>query len=382
MKKYFNNKMSKLNLHIIAEGIYLKNHMIKFEPESLSLLLYDLKGILLDKIFIYHLIYDICIINNNFILTRNYYNILTKIKINNNTLEKEDILFFKDLRIYDIIYVKESKLLIISFKTFIGIWDIDSLFKNPIQIINSKSSHLLNFNLNLFISYEHKNISIYQKTNNIKLYQLPSILTLDNKSNYYIDLIKLDNRTLMISKGNEIYLTDILKMKTKKNIFIKGEYEIKYVYKKDKDIFLNYGNDLYTIRYNKFNLEIINKIKKPKFILESKIKRYLLERTFSIALVNDNIINDKEPIKFFSYKHEVTIGNSIQIQESQNSQSSSFILELISSLENENLLKEIMKIDKDKNEKRNDKRKDTFKKYEIKNEKIKNNPNKFKKKFR
>ena len=36
----------------LREGIYLKNYIIKFEPESKLLLLYDLKGVLLDEKFI------------------------------------------------------------------------------------------------------------------------------------------------------------------------------------------------------------------------------------------------------------------------------------------------------------------------------------------
>ena len=76
----------------------------------------------------------------------------------------------------------------------------------------------------------------------------------------------MDNRTLMITKKNEIYLIDILKMKTKRKFkFINVENEIKSLYKKEKDIYLNYGNYLYTIKYNKYNLEILTIIRKSQF---------------------------------------------------------------------------------------------------------------------
>ena len=397
--------MNKLKLLILVEGIYLKNHMIKFDPNSLSLLLYDLKGVLLNKMYIYYLIDDICIIDDNFILVRNIYNMLIKIKIINNTLENEDILFIKYKKIYDFIYIKESKLLIISFSNFIGIWDIDSLNKNPIQIIKNNSPYLLNFNSNLFISYDNKNISIYQNTNNIKLYQLSSILTLDiGKNKLY--LIKLDNRTLMASKKNEIYLIDIRNMMTKKKYkFINGKDEIKYLYKKNKDIFLNNKNYLYKIRYNNYNLETITKIETTKYEREreKEIKKYLFERPYSIRFESAHFFNDKDSIKFYLYKHEIFNGNSIQMLEERLSLPSYEIIEAIeSAIENRRsqLFNEIKIIDEDKIGKRieiknsknypkiigkisYDKRKDTFKKtYEIRNEKITNNPKNFKKKFR
>jgi len=128
--------MNKFKLDIIKEGIYFKNHMIKFDPESTSLLLYDLKGVLLDEKFFDYLIDNICIIDDNYFLIRKFENMIIKIKIMNNHIEIIDKLFIHRRLIYDFIYNKESKLLIISFRNFIGIWDIDSLLKNPIQIIN------------------------------------------------------------------------------------------------------------------------------------------------------------------------------------------------------------------------------------------------------
>ena len=130
--------MDKFQLDIITKAKYLKNHVILFDPQSLSLLLCDLKGDLLDKKYLGFLIDDICIIDDNNILIRIFYNIIIKIKIIINSISIKDKLFIKQ-KIYDLIYIKESKLLVISFEYIIGIWDIDSLHKNPIQIINNKS---------------------------------------------------------------------------------------------------------------------------------------------------------------------------------------------------------------------------------------------------
>ena len=174
--------MDYFKLDIIKEGIYLKNHMIKFIPETQSLLLYDLEGVLLDEQNFKYIIDDICIIDDNYILFRKLYNLIIQIKIINNHIELIDELFIPKQNIYDFIYNKENKLLIISFETIIGIWDIDSLLKNPIQIIKIEicSPNLLNFNSNLFIAYGDEKILIFQKTNNRNLYQLSTILDLFN----------------------------------------------------------------------------------------------------------------------------------------------------------------------------------------------------------
>jgi len=407
---------------ILEEGIYLKNHVIKFAPDSKSLLLYDLKGVLLDRKFIEFLIDDFCIIDDNYILFRISHNIIIKIKIINNNIEINDKLLINYQKIIDFIYIKESKLIIINFvnlinfDTFIGIWDIDSLLKSPIQIINYKShyyfidnSHyLFNFNSDLFISFNYNTISIYQKTNNIKLYQLSSILYLNN--NYYqykMNLIKLDNRTIMIAIKNEVYLIDILNIKTKKALIFDEESEIKSLYKKDKDIYLNIGNILYTIRYDKFNLKVINTIEKS--IFERKESSFPISYHIIAELEEKIILNNNEPIKFLSFKN-----NKYSFQSKSNDYYNLLIEINLLRKSMEILIRELAEI---KNQKRNsqlphdnaqiifkvniekrarinpinysiitgkrnyDKRK-KFKKVSIKNEKIRNNPNKFKKKFR
>ena len=65
--------MNKFKFDNITKGIYLKNFMIKYELELNSSLLYDLKGFLLDQVYIGFIIDDICIIDNNYILILIYF---------------------------------------------------------------------------------------------------------------------------------------------------------------------------------------------------------------------------------------------------------------------------------------------------------------------
>ena len=311
--------MVNFNLDIIKEGIYLKNHMIKFKPETRSLWLFDLKGNFLDEKFIDYIIDDICIIDDNNILIRIFYNIIIKIKIINNHIEIIDKLFIQKQKIYDFIYNKESTLLIISFETIIGIWDIDSLLKNPIQIIKSKirNPNLFNFNSNSFISYGEENILIFQKTNNRNLYQLSTTLDLFNNSilnelnfdelfndyiSYNFNLLKIDNRTLMITQNKKIYFIDIRKMLIKnKFTFKNGKREITFLCNKNNDIQLYIGKYIYTTSYNKYNLQVIRKRKKSKY-------SYPESTPITAKLKNENNFNNNNTIKFFSFKNnEVSI---------------------------------------------------------------------------
>jgi hypothetical protein len=112
----------------------------------------------------------------------------------------------------------------------------------------------------------------------------------------------------MIAQNNEIYLIDIRNMMTKKKFkFINGIGKINLLYKKDKDIYLNFGNYLYIFKYNKYNLEIIKTIK----ISELK---YLKNENFDSKPIpilafneNENILNNNKPVKFYSFKHNYSI---------------------------------------------------------------------------
>ena len=289
----------------LTKEINLKAHIIKFEASSKSLWLCDLKGVLLDRKRIGFLINDFCIIDDNYILISLFLNILMKVKIIDNTLKIIDKLCINKC-IYDIIYIKETKLLIISFKNFIGIWDIDSLHKNPIQIIYNKFHNLFNFNSNIFISYDNYSISVYQKTNYIKLYQLSNILTLDNEYSWNkLNLVGLDDRILMIAHKDKIYLIDIRNMITKKRFkFINGCIEIKSLHKKDKDIYLNIRNFLYTFRYNNSNLEIISIIKKQE--LKNELENISVPFFWGVKkiLSMKDTLKYNESVKFLSFKNE------------------------------------------------------------------------------
>ena len=389
--------MYKYEFDIITKATYLKDHMILFNSDSLSLLLYDNKGSLLDEKYIGFLINDIFIIDDNYIMIKKLSNILIRIKIVNNTINFIDKLFTYSLKIYDLIYIKKSKLLVINFGSFIGIWDIDSFHKNPIQIINNWSFYLLNFNSNLFISYGYKNISIYQKTNNLKLYQLSTILNFDIF--YKLSLMKLDNRTLMIVQKNEIYLIDMRNMMTKNKFkFINGKGKIVPLYNNDKNIYLNIKNYIYIIRYNKYNLEITNIIEKSKLIEIDKNKEkeiklelftlkllrnfHLLKSSFTTQLIREIFGNYNEvtEISFFTDNYM----NSIKLFHIEYGKSKGEAYEM-----------KFKKKTKEKrigfknsinysiiNGKNYDKRNKLKKIKEIKNERIRNNPNKFKKKLR
>ena len=394
--------MYKYEFDIITKATYLKDHMILFNSDSLSLLLYDNKGSLLDEKYIGFLINDIFIIDDNYIMIKKLSNILIRIKIVNNTINFIDKLFTYSLKIYDLIYIKKSKLLVINFGSFIGIWDIDSFHKNPIQIINNWSFYLLNFNSNLFISYGYKNISIYQKTNNIKLYQLSTILNFD--ISYKLNLMKLDNRTLMIVQKNEIYLIDIRNMMTKNKFkFINGKGKIEPLYNKDKNIYLNFENYIYIIRYNKYNLEITNIIEKSKLIeihknkeKEKEIEKEIeLEFTFNLLRIYhlhkssfmtelireyfENFIkdlgisfftdNDMNSIKLFHIEYGESIGGAYEMKFKKNTKEKRIGFK-------KSINYSII------NGKNYDKRNKLKKIKEIKNERIRNNPNKFKKKLR
>ena len=389
--------MYKYEFDIITKATYLKDHMILFNSDSLSLLLYDNKGSLLDEKYIDFLINDIFIIDDNYIMIKKLHNILIGIKIVNNTINFIDTLFTDRLKIYDLIYIKKSKLLVINFGNFIGIWDIDSLHKNPIQIINNWSFYLLNFNSNLFISYGYKNISIYQKTNNMKLYQLSTILNFD--ISYKLSLMKLDNRTLMIVQKNEIYLIDIRNMVTKNKFkFINGVGKIEPLYNKDKNIYLNFENYIYIIRYNKYNLEITNIIEKSKLIKLDKNKEkkrkielelfnflrsyYLHKSSFMTKLIRENVSyyngvteisffmdNYIRFIKSFHIEYGESIGGAYEMKFKKNTKEKRIGFK-------KSINYSII------NGKNYDKRNKLKKIKEIKNERIRNNPNKFKKKLR
>ena len=387
--------MDKFEFDIVTKATYLKDYVILFDSNSSSLLLYDYKGSLLDEKRIYFYINDIYIIDDNYLLIKKSNNTLIRIKIFFNTINFIDKIITDKIKIYDLIYIKKSKLLVINFGSLIGIWDIDSLHKNPIQIIdNNQSLYLLNFDSNLFISYGFNNISIFQKTNNIELYQLSTILNynIDDKLN----LMKLDNRTLMIVQKNEIILIDIRNMMTKNKFkFINGKGIIEPLYNKDKNIYLAFDNYIYIIRYNKYNLEIINIMEKSKLIRKENEKKRekeiilrmypFVKSSFLSRFIEENFLNNNELFKIFIFekiKHQIKLFHR-NCEESIDEDFKIIFKKNIREIKEKRIeFKKSINFSIINGKNNYDKRDKLKKINEIKNERIRNIPNKFKKKFR
>ena len=249
------NSDLKLNIQI------LKNHIIAYDYKTISL--YNLNGDLLQKWENDFEINGICPINDNYLLFIGGFEII-EINMNNNIIEVINIISTGENYIYDFLYIKKDNLLILSYKNSINIRFIDTLYINSVQIMNNYSIFLYNFNANLFISYDLMSISIYQRTNNINLYQVLSQLTLDIENfdiKEHINLLKLDYKTLMITQFNKIYLINIQNMIVKqKYSFMSGIGYIDFVYKINKNIYLYKNNYLYVFNYNKNELILINLI--------------------------------------------------------------------------------------------------------------------------
>jgi hypothetical protein len=212
--------------------------------------------------------------------------------------------------------------------------------------------------------------------------------------------MKLDNRTLMIIQKNEIYLIDIRNMMIKnKYKFINGEDRIKPLYNEDKNIYLNFENYTYIIRNNKYNLEVIDIIEKLKL---SEIDKKEIEYT----------IKEQKYLLYHILKNP--IGYKLSVLEKLESDSFSFedsddfffcnrflfsLMLFLNDYGGSRCEDVKIQIEEDMIEKRigfkqsinysiitrknnYDKRSKLKKINEIKNERIRNNPKKFKKKFR
>jgi hypothetical protein len=67
--------------------------------------------------------------------------------------------------------------------------------------------------------------------------------------------------------------------------FINGEGIIKPLYNKDKNIYLNFEKYKYIIRYNKYNLEIIEKSKLSEKEKEKVEKEIVIQEQKSLFIV-------------------------------------------------------------------------------------------------
>lgn len=169
--------------------ILLKNHIITFNNNLINL--YNLNGLILDKIEISQRIANLYKMNDN-----NYFIVISGIN-----LFKIYIICDK-LLVYNIIKLKElfidclalkNEIFILSSSENIKIFNMNSSYKEPIQIINNcKYPHLFNWNDDLFITYNSSFISLYKRICGTKSFQLMSIIKIIQKDDFYIyKLLKL-----------------------------------------------------------------------------------------------------------------------------------------------------------------------------------------------
>ena len=106
---------------------------------------------------------DICIVNNKFFIAL-LFDEIYGIKINNEQMESEKLLDNQDV-IKNTIYLKNNRLLLVSYFDKIILYDIENIKGRPIQIIYTYSYNLYNFNKNIFISYTYENMQLYEIIN-------------------------------------------------------------------------------------------------------------------------------------------------------------------------------------------------------------------------
>ena len=139
----------------------IENYIITFEIDKICL--YNFSGDELDKIKLLFYIDDICIVNNIFFIAF-LFDKIYGIKINNEQMESEILLDNQD-KIRNTIYLKNNRLLVVSYSDKIILYDIENIKGRPIQIIYTYSYNLYNFNKNIFISYTYENMQLYEIIN-------------------------------------------------------------------------------------------------------------------------------------------------------------------------------------------------------------------------
>ena len=109
----------------------LENYIITFEIDQICL--YNFSGDELDKIKLLFYIDDICVVNNIFFIAF-LFDKIYGIKINNEQMESEKLLDNQDV-IKNTIYLKNNRLLVVSYSDKIILYDIENIKGRPIQII-------------------------------------------------------------------------------------------------------------------------------------------------------------------------------------------------------------------------------------------------------
>ena len=166
---------------------FLKDKIITFDENTLTL--YDLKGNELDYLFIGD-IFDICVVNNKFILIIKN-DCIIPIIIDKDIQKNKDILkiipddiYYYEIQITNCFYSNKNKLLFITDENLIKIIKIDPinlLIEENIQTIYCKNcSLLLDMNKNLLV-FDKDSIFLYQKINGIKTYEFKSKLSINSR---------------------------------------------------------------------------------------------------------------------------------------------------------------------------------------------------------
>ena len=169
--------------------------------------------------------------------------------------------------------------------------------KRPIQVINNcYNSKLFNWNNDLFITHDFPSFSLYKKIFGTISYQLISKITIPQKFSSFYKLLKLDNKTLLVSNHNNIYLVDIKRIKIYHNISFFDKFnDIKF--KNKNMIYIYYNNNLFMFQYFKNRMILIKIIQKNELVAF----KYLLNLSIHECYKN---INKNLIINFIENKYK------------------------------------------------------------------------------
>lgn len=315
-------------IKIIAESfepniILLKNYIITFNNNLI--ILYNLNSLILDKIEINQKISYLNKIDNNYFIA---------ISINN--LFKINIIYDR-LLVYNIIKLEEiftsclalkNNIFILSSLNNIKIFDFNSSYKEPIQIINNcKYPKLFYWNDDIFITYNSSSfISLYKRICGTKSFQLMSTIRIISKLyfsfSYLLKLLKLDNKTFMMLNNKNIYLIDMKKMKINHNIYFFNRFnDIKFAYKIKNNIYIFCQYKLFMFQYFKNSMILIKIIEENElvifnYLLNLSVKAYYpnLNKNLIINCV-ENIDSFQIMINFFKFYYYSSDENNTSINK-------------------------------------------------------------------
>ena len=391
---------------------FLKDYIITFDEYTLTL--YDLKGNKLDSLVIGYII-DICVVNNKFILIMKRECIIPII-INKEIQKNKHILKIIPDDIYNLeiwitncFYSKKNSLLFVDGINRIKIIKIDPinlLIEENIQTIYIKDCPLmLNMNKNFILANEDS-IFLYQKINGIQKYEFKSKLSINLRKNEkfhfffhggteaernlleFINhfkksenrkiILKLNNKTILLTNSDSFYLINILKMKIiNKYIWSKNLPEenntIRFIKKLDNKIYFCTYNYTLVFTYLNNRLSLACKIYlTDKFVFnyftnlyfekcfpKSKIKFFFPftgSKKFPAIMFLSLTLNDPKKKGFIletyrTFEKEIITLNDIIYKE----QKEEFLLYFINNIEFRKLLLESEKYIREDKIKRDDK---------------------------